>query len=89
MEEAMLCGRISILRRGRVIASDSPRRNLEKGRTRLVVRRDGEKERSIGGRPEDLAEALHPYGLSRDIAAVDVEADPLESVVLSIIGREG
>ena len=89
MDEAMLCDRISILRRGRVIASDSPRGILERGGTRLTIGRDGAEERSvIGGHPEDLAEALRPYGLSRDVRSVGVEADSLESVVLSIIGKE-
>ena len=89
MDEAMLCDRISILRRGRVIASDSPRGILERGGTRLTVGREsGEEESVIGGRPEDLAEALRPHGLSRDVRSVDVEADSLESVVLSIIGKE-
>ncbi|MGI8910090.1 MAG: ABC transporter ATP-binding protein [Rubrobacteraceae bacterium] len=89
MDEAMLCDRISILRRGRVIASDSPRRILERGGTRLTVGREGGEEQSvIGGRPEDLAEALRPHGLSRDVTAVGVDADSLETVVLSIIGKE-
>lgn len=86
MEEAMLCDQIAILRKGRVIASDTPRRILEKGATRLVIGRDGEtEERVIGGHPEDLAAALHPYGLEPEITAVDVEADTLEMVVLSLI----
>jgi ABC-2 type transport system ATP-binding protein len=89
MDEAMLCDRISILRRGRVIASDSPRRVLERGKTHLVVSRSGEKEEKvIDGHPEDLAAALHPYGLSRDVTAVDAEADSLETVVLSLIEKE-
>ena len=89
MDEAVLCDRISILRGGRVIASDSPRGILERGKTRLVVGRDGgEEERFIGGHPGDLAEALRPYGLSRDVRAVGVEAASLESVVLSIIEEE-
>ncbi|MBA3529085.1 MAG: ABC transporter ATP-binding protein [Propionibacteriaceae bacterium] len=88
MDEAVLCDRISILRKGRVIASDSPRGILERGKTRLVMGRDGGEEESfIGGHPEDLAEALRPYGLSEDVTAVNVEADSLESVVLSIIGE--
>lgn len=89
MEEAMLCDRIAILRQGCVIASDTPRRILEKGTTHLLVERNGSKEEQvIGGHPEDLASALHPYGLARDISAVSVETDSLETVVLSIIGEE-
>ena len=89
MDEAMLCDRIAILRKGRVIASDKPRRILEEGKTRLVVEQSGkQEEKVIGGRPEDLAAALYPYGLAPYVTAVDVEADSLETVVLSLIDRE-
>lgn len=89
MDEAMLCDRIAILRQGRIIASDTPRRILEEGKTRLVVERSGkEEENVIGGRPEDLAAALRPYGLAPDITAVEVEGDSLETVVLSLIEKD-
>jgi ABC-2 type transport system ATP-binding protein len=89
MEEAMLCDRIAVLRRGRIIAAETPRRILERGETRLVVGWGGEKEeKTIGGHPEDLAAALRPYGLAQDVVTVDVEADSLESVVLSLIEKE-
>jgi ABC-2 type transport system ATP-binding protein len=89
MEEAMLCDRIAVLRRGRIIASGTPRRILERGETRLVVGRGRERdEKIIGGHPEDLAAALRPYGLAPDVTTVDVEADSLESVVLSLIEKE-
>lgn len=89
MDEATLCDRVAILRQGRIVVSDSPRRILERGRTRLVIRRGERKEeRVIGWRPEDLAEALHAYGLERGITGVDVRTDSLEAVVLSIIRKE-
>jgi ABC-2 type transport system ATP-binding protein len=89
MDEAMLCDRVAILREGKVVISDAPRRILEEGRTRLVLERDGkEEERVIGGQPEDLAAALREYGLAPDVAAVDVREDSLETVVLSLIERE-
>ena len=89
MDEAMLCDRVAILRNGRVVISDAPRRILEEGKTRLVLERDGkEEERVIGGHPEDLAAALRSYGLSPEVAAVSVEADSLETVILSLIGKE-
>jgi len=89
MDEAMLCDRVAILREGKVVISDAPRRILEEGRTRLVLERDGkEEERVIGGQPEDLAAALRDYGLAPDVAAVDVREDSLETVVLSLIERE-
>ena len=89
MEEAMLCDRIAVLRKGRVIASDTPRNILERGKTRLMLNRSGaEEEKTIGGHPEDLAEALHPYGLAPEVTAVDIQADTLETVVLSLIEEE-
>ncbi len=89
MDEAMLCDRVAILRKGRVVVSDAPRRILEEGKTRLVLKRDcKEEERVIGGRPEDLAAALREYGLAPDVSAVDVREDSLETVVLSLIEKE-
>ena len=89
MDEAMLCDRIAILRKGRMIAADTPRTILEKGRTHLTVEQDGaEEEVTIGGYPEDLAAALRPYGLQPDVTAIDVETDTLEAVVLSLIEKE-
>lgn len=89
MDEAVLCDRICILRKGRVIASDTPRRILEAGETRLTIRQGKDSQETvIGGRPEDLAGALHPYGLKPDVTAVSAEGETLESVVLSLIERE-
>jgi ABC-2 type transport system ATP-binding protein len=89
MDEAMLCDRVAILREGKVVISDAPRRILEGGKTRLVLERDGkEEERVIGGQPEDLAAALREYGLAPDVAVVDVREDSLETVVLSLMEKE-
>jgi ABC-2 type transport system ATP-binding protein len=88
MDEAMLCDRIAILRKGRIIATDTPRSILEEGRTRLTVEQDGsEEEEIIGGHPEDLAAALRPYGLRPGVTAIDVQTDSLEAVVLSLIEK--
>lgn len=89
MDEAMLCDRIAILLKGRIIADDTPRSILERGRTRLTVEQDGSvEEETIGGHPEDLAAALRPYGLRPGVTAIDVETDSLEAVVLSLIEKE-
>ncbi|MCL6437909.1 MAG: ABC transporter ATP-binding protein [Rubrobacteraceae bacterium] len=90
MDEAMLCDRVAILRRGRIVTSETPRGILRMGKTHLRIRREGgEEEKTIGGRPEDLAAALKAYGLAPDVAAVEVESDSLETVVLSLIEEGG
>jgi ABC-2 type transport system ATP-binding protein len=89
MDEAMLCDRIAILRKGRIIATDTPRSLLEEGRTRLTVVQDGtDTEETIGAHPEDLVAALRPYGLQPSVTAIGVETDSLEAVVLSLIEKE-
>jgi len=89
MDEALLCDRVAVLRQGRIIALDTPRGLLERGRTRLTIRRGGvSTETAIGGTPAELAQALHPYGLASNIEAVDIEADSLETVVLGLVERD-
>jgi ABC-2 type transport system ATP-binding protein len=88
MDEAMLCDRIAILRKGKIIATDTPQGVLEQGRTRLTVVHDGtDTKETIGGHPEDLAAALRPYGLQPGVTAIGVETDSLEAVVLSLIEK--
>lgn len=89
MDEAVLCDRVAILLAGRVIADEPPLALLERGRTRLVVRAGGAgSELEIGGRPEDLAAALRPFGLRPEIEAVSVRPDSLEEVMLALIAGE-
>lgn len=89
MEEAMLCDQIAILRQGRVMACDAPAAILRRGRSRLIVERNGERtETVLSGRPEDLANALHSHGLTREVSSLSIETEPLENVVLSIIEQE-
>ena len=88
MDEALLCDQVAVLRQGRIIALDTPRGLLERGRTRLSVRRSGETvETTIGGTAAELAQALRPFGLAPDVDAVDIEADSLETVVLGLVER--
>jgi ABC-2 type transport system ATP-binding protein len=85
----VLCDRIAILRKGSVIATDTPGNIVERGKTRLVVERGGSEEKeTIGGHPEDLAAALRPFGLGEEVTAVDVQTDTLEEVVLSLIEKD-
>jgi ABC-2 type transport system ATP-binding protein len=90
MDEALLCDHVAVLRAGRIIACAPPREILAGGQTRLAVCRDGTVEqRIIGGHPADLAAALHVYGLDASVSMVDVQADSLETVLLTLIEKEG
>lgn len=88
MDEALLCDTVAILRAGKIAACDDPYKLLRKGRTRLTVWSSGTRsEQTIGGRPEDLAAALAPYGLHSDISGIEVRADSLEDVMLALINK--
>jgi ABC-2 type transport system ATP-binding protein len=90
MDEALLCDMIAVQSRGRIMAVDTPRALLARGKTRLTIERGGRsEEQTIGGQPTDLAVALHPYGLAADVRAVTIEADSLETVILSLVREDG
>ncbi len=89
MDEALLCDQIAVLREGQIIACETPRALLARGATHLTVTRGDERVSStIGSHPEDLAMALYRYGLRPDVTAVEVQADSLETVLLTLIGRQ-
>lgn len=88
MDEALLCDQVAVIRAGTTVIRDTPRAILARGRTRVLVRRDGATdEQTVGSRPEDVATALRRYGLAPDIAAVTVEADTLETIVFGLVAR--
>jgi ABC-2 type transport system ATP-binding protein len=88
MDEALLCDCVAIQRQGQIIAVDTPRNLLARGRVRLTLDYgDREERREIGGQPADLAAALHPHGLSGEVRGVAIDADTLETVVLALVGE--
>ena len=89
MDEALLCDQVAVLRQGRIVIAAPPLGLLARGRTRLVVTRQGVvSERVIESRPENLAVALQALGLSGEVTAVQVLADSLESVVLRLFDQQ-
>jgi ABC-2 type transport system ATP-binding protein len=86
MEEAVMCDQVAVLRRGKIIANDTPENILEAGRSRLSMQRLGRQiEQTISATPEALAKELRIYGLAPDIETVSVTPDSLEDVILDII----
>jgi ABC-2 type transport system ATP-binding protein len=89
MDEALLCDHVAVMRMGRVIVSAPPRDLLARGASRVTVSKGDEEEtRTIGSRPEDLADALRPFGLRADIRGVAIDADSLESVLLKLFDQQ-
>jgi len=90
MDEALLCDRVAVVRAGTIIACDTPAALLERGRTRVTVRRgDVTDEQVVGSHPSDVAAALRCHGLNADVTSVQVEADTLETVIFGLIADEG
>jgi len=86
MDEALLCDKVTILRNGEIVAVDTPQKILERGRTRVkILTPGGEKISVINSRPEDLASELKNYGLREEITAVELHADSIEDIILSLV----
>jgi ABC-2 type transport system ATP-binding protein len=86
MEEALLCDAIAVLRAGKLIITDSPKRILEKGSTRINVTSAGKNvELTIDSKSDSLAKELQKFGLDSSISSLDIQAQNLEEIILSFI----
>ena len=86
MDEALLCDRLALLRGGSVLACETPRELLLRGRTRVRVwRSDVLDETMLVDYPERLPELLRRYHLDRAVTRIEIEHDTLETIVLSLI----
>ena len=86
MEEALLCDKVAILRNGEIIALDTPKKILERGKTILKFSENGEtKERTIDSTPESLTKELQRMGLNQNITSISFNPDNIENIILRII----
>jgi ABC-2 type transport system ATP-binding protein len=86
MDEAMLCDKVTILRNGEILAVDTPRKILQRGKTKLKIIINGEaKIAIIDSTSEDLASELKKFGLDKDISSVELQPDNIEEIILSIM----
>lgn len=84
-----MCDRLAVLEAGRLLAVDAPLALLDRGRARLTLDLGTEERRiEIGAGPQELAGALHSFGLEDRIRAIRVDGDDLESVILRLHGEE-
>jgi ABC-2 type transport system ATP-binding protein len=86
MDEALLCDKVAILRNGEIIALDTPKKILERGKTILKFSENGEiKESIIDSTPESLAKELQQMGLNQNITSISFTPDNIENIILNII----
>jgi ABC-2 type transport system ATP-binding protein len=90
MDEALLCNRLAILLDGAVLACDTPRNLLHRGRTHIHIWRGGavvNETQTSENYTEALPQLLHRYGLDPAVTKIEVERDTLEQIVLSLIEK--
>ncbi len=89
MDEALLCDQLAIMRKGLLIAVDTPKNIMQRGKVTLTMQVAGKKVKNIiGGNPKELAQALYEYKLSSDVTSIQVEQETLEEIVLDIIKKD-
>lgn len=86
MDEAMLCDKVTVLRNGEILAVDTPQKILERGKTKLKIKTNGEEKIStIDSTPEKLAHELKKFGLEKNISSIELHSDNIEDIILSIV----
>ncbi len=86
IDEAAYCDRLLVLREGRVLAEGTPDELAARGGAAIRVR-VGERtvERRLERPAAELAILLREYGLSPEVASIEVKADSLEEVLVRMI----
>jgi ABC-2 type transport system ATP-binding protein len=86
MDEALLCDRLAVLSDGEMVACDTPKNLLDRGRTRIHLWRGEEiVTESVENYYEFLPLLLRRYGLDPAITRIEIERDTLEQIILSWI----
>lgn len=89
MDEAMLCDKVTILRNGEILAVDTPQNILQRGKTKLkIIAGNEEKTAVIDSTGENLANELKKFGLGKNISSVELHADNIEDIILSIVNEK-
>lgn len=88
MDEALKCDMLAILREGVLLASDTPLKILSLGKTRLKVAKNGELiTKEVSSDPSVVLSTLKSFGLDSSISKIDIEADDLETILLSLTNK--
>jgi ABC-2 type transport system ATP-binding protein len=86
MDEALHCDMLTMLSEGRMLLSAAPQAILKKGRTEIAIgMKDKTFSRIIENTPESMAAALHEYGLSVEVNALDINKPDIEKIFLELM----
>jgi ABC-2 type transport system ATP-binding protein len=86
MDEAQLCDRLAILRDGVVLACDTPRDLLARGRATIRIHKGAEVETlHVANYADQLPQLLQHHSLDRAVTRIEIDQDTLETVVLELI----
>jgi len=85
MDEAMKCDQLAILRDGQLLAVDTPAKILSMGKTRIKIHKNGQTaQQEVSSEPTAVLNVLKNLGLDTQIDKIDMEADDLETILLSL-----
>jgi ABC-2 type transport system ATP-binding protein len=85
MDEALKCDVLAILRDGELLTADTPANILAMGKTRLNIQKNGELiSKEISSDPSVVLSELKLFGLDPSISKMDIVADNLETILLSL-----
>jgi ABC-2 type transport system ATP-binding protein len=89
MDEAMLCDSVVLLREGRVIAHDAPRKLIAAGKTVLRFFGRGKQwDETVQADGTAIVQALRKHGLSSNINRLDIDVENLEDVMVTKLKEE-
>jgi len=88
MDEALLCDKLAIMRKGQLLTVNTPKKIMEQGSIHWNIREDNRTlKRSSSGNPHHVAEMLHEFGLKKDVSSISFTQETLEEIVLDMIKR--
>jgi ABC-2 type transport system ATP-binding protein len=85
LDEALHCDRVAVMRRGEILACDTPRNLLQSGQTAVTIwRQDRAESHTLANYPQQLPLLLHDYGLDTAVQRIELDMETMEDVVLGL-----
>src|SRR5262249_45989778 len=87
MDEALYCDRLAILRNGKVLACEPPRRLIPSANPTLRIWQGGKADvYTLSDYTQHLPDLLRRYQLDSAVSRIEIEQDSFEAIVLKLIG---